>query len=745
MTDINTYANNLLIEFLDACHVEIGSALSTEFGDSWLNQGIERHLDSKSFERTRRMLTSPMAIIDMDKTDDELYGVEHLANIVIGNWSLFKGAFGNRQRTEVYFGEIAELRHNVSHRRQHHMLSKSELLRFTHNARLLLTAFDSPTARQFEAIATGLEQGGTPWGSQLSGTLPPAAEIVSEFVGRATEIRDLSTWLATDDTRQLVVWGYGGSGKSALAYQFARAVQDGAPRPLQAVVWLSAKVREYIEGTTRDRLADFDDVDSFGSAFVNSLYGVEPSGDEVTRQGIIKELNDTPVLLIIDDLDSILDNEDLTHFLLYEVRSSASKVVYTSRQRIPGLQTIEVLGFSDRELESFVRSRARDYELVVEDCLMRLPAIRSVTDAFPLFVDDLLRYAMFDGLKSAISDWSQRRGDAAREYSLRRQLSSLDEVAQRALTAVAVANRPVSSYELSTVSGFGDDDVQYAISELLKWRLLNRAVVNTAGRPTFSCNRNTQRLIQKTYGRDPTYQSYRESFQTLAGSVRPAALRRAVGIAINEARASVIRGDFNGAEESLCSAMTGELENNSDLWGALGWVLSRRRDDVSVKRARKAFRRSHKLGSRREDTYHHWKELEREVAENLINSAGDQDLLDQWRVAARVVQRGIERCGETPTLCGGLAYLRIREARTLERLNQFTSARMCFVQAAQWARRALEAPNTSSREVSRNQLYRSLVIALRGSDDREGIDEVMDEWRMLMGREHPDWGRDNDR
>ena len=141
MTDINSYANDLLIEFLDASHDEIRSVLLAEFGDSWFSEGIERHLNSSALDRTRDMLTSPMAIVDMGKTDEELYGVEHLASIILGNWALFGSTFANRNRTQVYLGEIAELRHNVSHRRQRHMLSKSELFRFVDNARLLLIAF----------------------------------------------------------------------------------------------------------------------------------------------------------------------------------------------------------------------------------------------------------------------------------------------------------------------------------------------------------------------------------------------------------------------------------------------------------------------------------------------------------------------------------------------------------------------------------------------------------------------------
>ena len=744
MSDINSYANDLLIDFLDAAHKELRRVLHEEFGDAWFEEGIARHLNSSALDRTRAMLASPMATIDMDRVDEEIYGVEHLGSVVIGNWGLLGETFGNRQRTEVYFGEISELRHNVSHRRQRHMLRRGDLLRFVRNAQLLLKAFDSPTTAAFDSIAANLEQGGSPWGNELGGTLPPAIEIVSEFVGRDAEMRELSTWLTRDDDRHLIIWGYGGSGKSALAYQFARAVRDSAPSSLQAVVWLSAKVREYVEGETRDRLADFDSVESFGRAFWAAIYGAEPSLTE-TRESIIRELSETPMLLIVDDLDSVLDSQDLAHFLLYETRTTKSKIIYTSRQQIPGLQTVEVRGFSDSELTSFVRVRAREYELNLENCLDRIGAIRSVTDGFPLFVDDLLRHAILDGLQEAIEDWSQRRGDAAREYALRRQLSSLGEAARRVLIALAVASRPVSGHELATISGFADDDVQHAIRDLVGWRLLNRADENPMGHPTFSCNRNTQRLVQKTYTRDPIYRAYQESFRNLVGSARPPALRRAVGSAISDAKAYVIRGDMQSAEECLRSAMAGELETNSDLWGSLGWVLSRRKDRESTGKARLAFSKSHTYGSRKEDTYYHWMELEREIAEKLIDESDEARLLELWRAATCVAELGIERCGETPALCGAIAYLKSREAKTLERLSQFTAAQTCFRQGADWARKALAAPNPSSREASRARLYRSLVIALDGCGDLGRTVEALQEWEAAVGGEDPEWRREYDR
>ena len=745
MSDINSYANDLLIEFLDATHERLAESLRRAFGDAWLSEGVERHVRSAGLERTRQMLHSPMAVVDMGKTDEELYGVEHLSSIVLGNWSLFGDAFGHRTRTEVYFGEVSELRHNISHRRQHHLLRRSELLRFVHNGQLLLRALGSPTAAKFKSVATSLEEGGSPWGSELGGALPLGAEIVSEFVGREAQMRSLSAWLAAEETRQLVIWGYGGSGKSALAYQFARAVRDGAPASLEAVLWLSAKTREFIEGETRDRLADFHSIASFGQALWAALYDATPSQEQMTSDGIVKELTDTPMLLIVDDLDSVLDDDDLAHFLLYEAPRSKSRILYTSRQRVHGLQKIDVAGFTDGELDSFIRSRAHGYELDAEECLAVISAIQSVTGGIPLFVDDLMRHAMLGGLKSAINDWSQRKGDAAREYALRRQLASLGEAARRALIGVSVASRPVSSLELSTISGFTDDDVQHAIQDLLNWRLLNRLGLDVNGRQTFSCNRNTRRLVQKTYGTDPVYKSYQASFKNLTGASPSPAFRKAVGSAISNARALVLRNDLEGAQESLRSTMTGELDTSSDLWGALGWVYSREKDGESATNARTAFRRSHDLGSRKEDTYFHWAEFEREIAESLVNRSSAQDLLKQWRAAAHVAELGIARCGETPALCQFVAYLRTREAKTLESLNQFTSAETCFRQGEEWARRALSNRNPQSREVSRTRIYRSLVVALEGSGETELMAAALREWKSAVGKDDPECRREHER
>ena len=230
--DINTYASASLLDFLDAFHKQLCTRLLNEYGANWPEVGIYKHLDKKYFDRVLEMLQSPMRVVDMQRDPDELYGIEHLPNIIDGNWPIFKDVFGerhdDRQRVAVYLREIAELRNNLAHRRNHHLVRLDDLIRFAQNARTLLQALSAPEADHFAGIADSLVQGGTPWGTPLAGQLPPHDEIYDEFVGRPAQLRALGDWFM-GDAKPIVIWGYGGAGKSALAFKFAREIQEACP------------------------------------------------------------------------------------------------------------------------------------------------------------------------------------------------------------------------------------------------------------------------------------------------------------------------------------------------------------------------------------------------------------------------------------------------------------------------------------------------------------------------------------
>ena len=392
MASINAYADELLLDFVDAAHVELTRVLQGHFGADWLTHGVHRHFKKEQFSRIEALLTNPMRVVEMNKAPEELYGLEHFWNIIGGNWPLFQARFEDKKRTEVFLGEIAELRHNLAHRRKHHTLLRPNLIRIVDDCRLVLAALNSPRADEFFDTVESLSSGGTPWGPPLEGRLPPSDEIYAEFVGRPAELNVLSEWLASDSA-QVLVWGYGGAGKNALAHKFARDVRDGSNERLIAVCWVSAKKSEYVEGVVRERPVDFSDMRSLVQAIWSALYGAADGTADSDSATLIRHLREMPILLVIDDFDTVTDDETLTGFLLHELRSTPTRVIYTSRQRVPGIKNLEVPPFSDSELHSFVSLRSAEYGADRNQCLKRIVGIKSVTGGYPLFVDDLIHHA----------------------------------------------------------------------------------------------------------------------------------------------------------------------------------------------------------------------------------------------------------------------------------------------------------------------------------------------------------------
>ena len=82
------------------------------------------------------------------------------------------------------------------------------------------------------------------------GSLPPSPSTVKEFIGRSEVMDRLWHWLVHDDEPRTFLFGKGGSGKSTIAFEFARTVARNAPyftigndHNIDAVLFLSAKMR----------------------------------------------------------------------------------------------------------------------------------------------------------------------------------------------------------------------------------------------------------------------------------------------------------------------------------------------------------------------------------------------------------------------------------------------------------------------------------------------------------------------
>ena len=741
MNDINNFATDKLLDFIDAVHVRLSQILRDEFGDEWIELGVRKHCAPKNLDRVEKMLRSPMRVVEMDKRDDEIYGVEHLGSIICGNWRVFKQVFDNRNRTEACLDEIKELRHNLAHRRKRHSLLRPNLIRVLGSCQIILSGLKSPAANTFADIVDSLSSGGTPWGGTLDGQLPPKDEMYSEFVDRPSQIEGLSEWLASDSP-QVLVWGYGGVGKSALAYKFARDVRESGNEDLMAVCWVSAKKSEFSEGSTQPKRADFDDLDNFLVALMRSLYGdVEFSG-KPTTDSVISELREMPILLVVDDFDTISEDVELTEFILYSLRMTPTRVIHTSRHRLPGMNNLEVPPFNKRELENFILQRCHVYNVDHNAFINRLNAIESVTSGYPLFVDDLVRHASFFGIDQALSDWGQRQGDAARQYALQRQVEYLSiSSSSDVLIALAAADRALKIVEISAVAGLTDDDAAAGIEELLKWRMVQDVIEDDSGTPAFRMNKNTNRLVEQTFRNDGRFTTYHDAFRALTGERVPEAMRAAIGRIISKTKTLERGGGFINAKNFLVDNMTGELANSADLYGNLGWLYSRQPIRENASMARDAFQMSHRLGASKVDIYNDWASLERNIAEDMIflnalPNSNDDDIAAQWKKSEDVAVMGLDRCGPSQLLCYVAGYGASREAKSKQRARSFSYADAAYLRSITWYKQALTAPVSDVFSAPVGAIYRGLALAYEGVEDFDNLMQTLKSWRASTGTDY---------
>ena len=196
-------------------------------------------------------------------------------------------------------------------------------------------------------------------------TLPSRESIVSSFVGRQAELARLHQWLTHPDLEDQFLWllaGDGGKGKTAIAYQFATQVREAPPAHLNldAVIWASAKARRFQSGRqVRIDDPEFSDLDSVLDRILRASAAPDAVLDLSLREKkreCLEYLTEQPALLILDDVDTIDDNNATVSFFIQNISSTRSRLLLTSR-RIPGWfgeAVTQVKGLSESDGLEFI-------------------------------------------------------------------------------------------------------------------------------------------------------------------------------------------------------------------------------------------------------------------------------------------------------------------------------------------------------------------------------------------------------
>jgi hypothetical protein len=113
---------------------------------------------------------------------------------------------------------------------------------------------------------------------------------------------------------------------------------------IQAVAWMSAKRRRYVEGAVRDIPSpDFTNLESALDLLLEFFQEMEQLESlDAKRERVLERLSLHPTLLVVDDIDSISDapedidpdTGDVYEFFTDDVMHTKSRVLFTSRTRL---------------------------------------------------------------------------------------------------------------------------------------------------------------------------------------------------------------------------------------------------------------------------------------------------------------------------------------------------------------------------------------------------------------------------
>lgn len=418
----------------------------------------------------------------------------------------------------------------------------------------------------------------------LDDSLPTQEAIVNEFVGRGSELEQLRAFLRHPRKKRWLLVGDGGKGKTAIAYTFAREVIEASPPGLCAVFWLSAKRRKY----QLDRVVDIPSPDfSNLTECVDRLLISYGHHDALSltlddrREEVLKLLNDLPILLVADDLDSVSEeNEDVIEFLTLDVPQTNSNVLFTSRRKFAGMgaNTTIILGLPEDEALEFVGSRWEGDGF--DKFKLGLPERKKIVDVCegsPLYMGDLMRLiasvaARTGGFnpRSIISDWSSHQGDSVRRYALQREMEMLTEKARRVLDSIAVAGRAVTVEEIAVLTAYSEQIVSGSVDELRQLYLLTAPALEEEV-PRFQLNGNLAILVRSELADTPREKELTAAYRALEGEEPALGQRTPIRDITRQARL-LINGKRLSEAERLLQRAIEEYPASSHLLALLGFV-----------------------------------------------------------------------------------------------------------------------------------------------------------------------------
>lgn len=311
--------------------------------------------------------------------------------------------------------------------------------------------------------------------ASIESFLPSRTATLNEFIGRVGTLNKLFDWVWTERTFVKYLSGQGGSGKTTIAFEFAKLISDYGKNVLNRngksfdfVIFLSAKEFEFAglqEGIIKTSDLAFDDYRSFLIAALEPVTPdfssiVDTLSEEGLEDKLTEFLSEFAVLFILDDIDTLNNkSKDFSYSGLFQIlaqTNKGSKVLYTLRQNpsVGMRDTIEVAGLEQgSEFPAFVKACCNQFAVPMPNAREE-STIYEEYEGKPLAIEALIKFRRTcDSYERAISLSKTKKGDALLDYIYKREWDKISSSSRgrQFLVALHELKRPSTIEDIKAV------------------------------------------------------------------------------------------------------------------------------------------------------------------------------------------------------------------------------------------------------------------------------------------------------
>lgn len=372
---------------------------------------------------------------------------------------------------------------------------------------------------------------------------PANPATLKEFVGRTEVLDQLWNWLLTDDEPRAFLFGKGGSGKSTIAYEFAKMVSENAKNStarhgttFDAVLYLTAKRRaldtksaeitEFLGCDFSDSRELFEHILILSSWF-NEFETVQDFDETELENAQL--LENVRIFMVIDDIDTLTINKldpgmDTLYRLL--VRSEGSQILYTLRN-LPShslKNSIEVPSLSlEGEYQEFIAKCCDQFGVPEPSERLASGQICEMSERRPLLLETII------GLRRSCASYEHalellglRAGENVRAYLFEREYDHLEQSnrARYLLAALSLFEKPVAVADLEVVLKFDPQQMADAVGEVNEM-FLTTSLDERSGDSLYGLGQATKAYIESQREKLDKYPVLKELIQNYRKTFHP--------------------------------------------------------------------------------------------------------------------------------------------------------------------------------------------------------------------------------